>query len=86
MREVRSEHIPTSSDGSFAGGGGRVEIRAGRNSGSIAQLQDERALVEHADRYSQVHRLRKLRARLPDGERCAGWELPHLGRAVPRIG
>ena len=32
----------------------------------------------------QVHRLRQLRARLPDGKRCARRIFPHVGGALPR--
>ena len=53
---------------------------------SLAELHHDRALVGNADRHPEVHRLRQLRARLPDGKRCARWILPHLGRALPRVG
>ena len=85
-REVRNEHQPASFSGPFARRGRGLEVRAGRDSRRLAQLQDERTLVGHADRYSQVHWLRQLRARLPDGKRCARWILPHLGGALPRHG
>ena len=53
--------------------GHRLEVCPGRHPGRLAQLQDDRALVGHADRHCQMHRLRQLRSRLqtendvPDG-------------------
>ena len=63
-----------------------LEVRPGRNAGSLSQLHHDRPLVGHADRHHQVHRLRKLRSRLPIGEPGARWLLPHLGGALPRRG
>ena len=64
--------------------GHRLELRPCRHTRSRAQLQHVRALVGHAPGHHQVHRVRKLRARLRDGKRCSRRLLPHLGRALSR--
>ena len=57
----------------------RLGVCARRQSRSLAQLQDHRALVGHDHRHREVHRLRQLRPRLLGGKQRARGIFPHLG-------
>src|SRR5579859_3506239 len=83
--EKRNEHFSPPHASVVAGRRSRLEARSGRDPRGRSQLQPEPTLVGHVDRRDQMHWVRQLCARLPDGERRAGWILPHLGGALSRF-
>jgi len=60
------KRYPAPHAASAAGGGNCLETRPGRNPGSGPQLQLSEHWWRHADRPPQMHRLRQLRASVPD--------------------
>ena len=84
--EPRSDSKPPPDSASFACCGRRVGLCPCWNTGGSTQLPNDRPLVGHAPGHHQVHRVRKLRARLFDGKQCPRWILPHMGGALPRGG